>query len=112
MNSLIEEWTVGFTAEEVMDWMQSSGIPAGIVQNAEDLRSDPQLRERGCFWEMSQPVIGGFPHLGQPSRLSKTPAMPNMPAACLGEHTEKVCTQMLGMSDNEFLDLYQAGAFG
>jgi hypothetical protein len=29
----------------------------------------------------------------------------------LGEHTEYVCTQILGMSDREFLELYQTGVF-
>jgi len=112
LNRLIEEWTVNFTAEEVMSEMQSRGIPAGVVQNARDLCLDPQLRERGYFWKLDHPVLGPFLHLGQPSRLSDTPAIPNMPAPCLGQHTEHVCTQMLHMSDEEFLELYQAGVFG
>jgi benzylsuccinate CoA-transferase BbsF subunit len=95
-----------------MSEMQSRGIPAGVVQNARDLCLDPQLRERGYFWKLDHPVLGPFLHLGQPSRLSDTPAIPNMPAPCLGQHTEHVCTQMLHMSDEEFLELYQAGVFG
>ena len=34
-----------------------------------------------------------------------------MPAPCLGEHTEYICTRMLGMSDNEFVELMQEGVF-
>ena len=47
-----------------------------------------------------------------PSRNSKTPATAMLPAPCLGEHTEYVCTHLLGMPDDEFLDLYQTGIFG
>ena len=111
LNRLIEAWTLNFTAEEVMIQMQANGIAAGVVQNARDLRFDPQLKERGYFWNMDHPVLGFFPHLGQPSTLSETPAKARMPASCLGQHTEHVCTQMLGMSDDEFLELYQAGVF-
>jgi len=111
LNRLIEEWTLNHTAEEVMSQMQANGIAAGVVQNVRDLRSDPQLGERGYFWDLEHPVLGVFPHAGQPSVMSETPAMPRMRAPCLGEHTEHVCTQMLGMPDDEFLELFQAGVF-
>jgi len=111
LNKLIEEWTMNYSPEEVMSQMQARGVAAGIVQNARDLRHDPQLQERAYFWEMNHPVLGSFPHLGQASILSQTPASPVMPAPCLGQHTEHVCTQILGMSDDEFLGLYQAGVF-
>ena len=112
LNRLLEEWTLQLSAEEVMSRMQAEGIPAGVVQDARDLRSDPQFAERGYFWELDHPVLGRFPHLGQPCTLSETPARGRMPAPCLGQHTEYVCIQMLGMSDDEFLELYQAGVFG
>jgi hypothetical protein len=34
-----------------------------------------------------------------------------LPAPCLGEHTEYVCTEILGMSDEYFLELMQKGVF-
>jgi len=111
LNKLVEEWTTGFSAEEVMSRMQAGGIAAGVVQNARDLYLDPQLKEREYFWQLNHEVLGLFPHLGQPSRLSKTSAKPRMPAPLVGEHTEYVCSQILGMSDEEFLELYQAGVF-
>jgi crotonobetainyl-CoA:carnitine CoA-transferase CaiB-like acyl-CoA transferase len=37
--------------------------------------------------------------------------MLRMPAPCLGEHTEYVCTRILGMSDEEFVDLFTEGVF-
>jgi len=111
LNKLIEEWTIDFTAEEVMSQMQSRGVAAAVVQNAADLYLDPQLKERGYFWHLDHPVLGSYPHLGQVSKLSRTPATAKMPAPCLGEHTEYVCTQILSMPDDQFLELYQAGVF-
>jgi len=34
-----------------------------------------------------------------------------MPALCLGEHNEFVCTQLPGMSDEEFVGLMAEGVF-
>lgn len=112
LNKLVSEWTRKFSAEHVMTLMQGVGIAAGIVKNIEDIFSDPQLDHRNSFWKLDHSVLGPFVHLGNPFILSKTPAQPRRPAPCLGEHNEYVCTEILGMSDKEFVDLVTAGAFG
>lgn len=112
LDSLVEAWTIKYSAEEVMSRMQGAGIAAGIVQNAKDLYEDPQLKEREYFWVMEHKELGRFSHLGQPSVLSKTPAKPYRPAPCLGEHTEYVCRELLGMSESEFDEFLIDGAFG
>ena len=112
LDRLIGRWTVNHTAREVMELMQAAGVAAGVVKKAEDIRNDPQLRAADFFWVMDHPEIGEYPHLGQPATLSKTPARPRMPAPRLGEHTEYVCKEFLGMSGAEFDRLLVAGAFG
>jgi benzylsuccinate CoA-transferase BbsF subunit len=111
LNSLVEEWTIQHSAEEVMDLLQKAGVPAGVVQNAEDIYNDPNLKERECFWVDEHKVLGEFSHLGQPSRLSKTPARLYRAAPCLGEHTEYICCDLLGIPDEEFARLVQEGIF-
>lgn len=105
----ISKWTATQTAEEVMLRLQASGVPAGVVKNAEDLYCDPQLRHRGLFWPLEHSEMGLFTHLGSSFILSKTPARAERPSPCIGEHTEQVCTKILGMSDDEFVELMQAG---
>lgn len=111
LDRLVEAWTVNFSAEEVMETLQACGIGAGVVQNAEDLLNDPQLKHRGYFWWMEHRDLGAFPHLGQAFKLSGTPARARMPSPRLGEHTEMVCREILGLSDDEFVALLGAGAF-
>jgi benzylsuccinate CoA-transferase BbsF subunit len=112
LNRLVETWTSSHSAEEAMQIMQRHGVPAGVVNNAEDVYNDPQLKSRGHVWLLDHREMGPVGHLGTPGKLSKTPATPKMPAPCLGEHTEFVCTSFLGMSDDEFTKLFSAGAFG
>jgi benzylsuccinate CoA-transferase BbsF subunit len=110
-NTLVSAWTAGQTAEEVMSRLQAAGVPAGVVGNSADVLNDPQLRKRNIYWPMHHAEMGDFTHLGESFRLSKTPARPFSPSPLLGEHTEQICTEMLGMSDEEFVTLMQEGVF-
>ena len=111
LNKIVADWTVNNTPEEVMTRLQAVGVPAGVVENTADAYNDPQLRKRNIYWPMEHAEMGNFTHLGQSFQLSKTPAQPYSPAPLLGEHTEQICTEMLGMSDEEFVSLMQEGVF-
>lgn len=112
LNRLVSDWTMKQTPEEVMKLLQEAGVAAGVVESAQDVSEDPQLRYRKHFWPMEHKVIGIYDHLGEAAILSETPAQPKMPSPCLGEHTQFVATQFLKMSDQEFVELFNEGAFG
>jgi benzylsuccinate CoA-transferase BbsF subunit len=111
LNDLVEGWTKNYSAEEVMTLMQSIGVAAGVVEDVEDLLADPQLKHRNYFWKLEHNEIGPVSHLGQAFTLSRTPAHGRIPAPCLGEHTDYVCTEILSMTDEEFVAFVRAGAF-
>lgn len=111
LEELVSEWTTKFTAEQLMKLLQDAGVPAGVAQNNEEVLNDPQLGHRHSFWVLQHNTLGSYAHLGRPFSLSKTPAKSRMPAPCLGEHTEYVCTKILGLSDEEFVNLALLGAF-
>jgi crotonobetainyl-CoA:carnitine CoA-transferase CaiB-like acyl-CoA transferase len=110
LDRLVEEWTITHSPEEVVSLMQGAGVAAGVVQSGQDLDSDPQLKHRHFYWEFDHPEIGSFTYSGMPSRLSKTPYEMRR-APMLGEHNEYVYTQLLGMSDEEFVELMADGVF-
>lgn len=111
LDARIAEWTKKHTAEEVMHLMQAAGVAAGVVRGPDDLLEDPQLDYRKHFWYMDHGELGTYPHLGESFQLSQTPVEGRMPAPRLGEHTEYICTQMLNMSDDEFMELLRDGVF-
>ena len=90
--------------------LQAAGVAAGVVENAADIYSDPQLRERDLFWPMEHCEMGKFTHLGSSMVLSKTPAQAETPSPCMGEHNEYIVTKILGRTDAEFKELLAAGA--
>ena len=111
LDRLVNQWTINFTAEEVMTILQEYGVAAGVVQNPSDLIKDPQLTSRNTFWELPHRELGNYQHLGELFRLSLTPAMGEKPAPCLGEHTEYVCRELLNMTEDEFAQLLLDGVF-
>jgi benzylsuccinate CoA-transferase BbsF subunit len=111
LNDLIEQWTETCEPEEIVELLQAAGIAASVVQNSKDLFNDAQLKERECFWTSEHRELGKFSYLGQPSRLSRTKAELYRNAPCLGEHTEHVCREFLGMSQEEYDRYLISGVF-
>jgi benzylsuccinate CoA-transferase BbsF subunit len=112
LNHLVEQWTSQYDPQYIMVLLQQEGVAAGVVQDAKDICGDRQLKERECFWRGNHKELGEFSYLGQPSRLSMTPAKLFREAPVLGEHNEYICLEILGMSEAEFDGFLMAGAFG
>ena len=111
LDSLISEWTRQHPVEEVMLRMQSAGIAAGVVRTCEDIHTDRQLVERAFFQEVEHPVIGKHHYESPGFKLSKSPAEFRFPAPCLGQDNEYVYTKILGIPDEEFIELLGEGVF-
>lgn len=105
LDALIGAWTGQKTPEEVMAALQAAGVSAGRVQNSQQLHEDPQLGHRGYFHTLDHPEMGPYDYTAPSYRLSETPARVEKPFPSLGEHTEFVCRELLGMSDEQFVDL-------
>ena len=108
---MVEEWTINLPAEEVMRLLQAAGVPAGVVHNGESLVNDRQLSYRQHYWQLEHPEVKRkVSHEAVSFRLSGTPhqlrAVPS-----LGQDTEYVCRELLGMSDGEFVELLGEGVF-
>jgi len=109
LDRIVEEWTVKHTPEEVMNLMQAAGVGAGVVANAKDVAEDPQLGHYHFFHELDHPEMGklSFYH-GPIFRLSKAPYEVGRPPL-VGEDNDYVYTKLLGISDEEWVQLMAEG---
>lgn len=103
--------TKRYTTEEVMRHFQSFGVPFGIVQTPEAMHADPQMEHRHHYWKLEHPVMGLRTYDAPAFRLSKTPGELTKAAPCLGEDNEYVFREILGLSEEEYIDLLADGAF-
>jgi len=106
----LSSWTRERDRHEVMELLQAHGVPAGAVQNAEDLNErDPQIAHRGVFFEMDHPVIGEARFEGNPFRASSVSEDHWRSAPLLGEDNEYVFKQIVGVADEEYDELCAEG---
>ena len=110
LDRLLAEWTAGQDAWELMQRLQSAGVPAGVVQRSSDLRLDPQLAHRHFFRPLEHAEMGEVPYEGHGFRVSGYDSGPRSAAPCLGEHTFQVLSDLLGMSAEEIGRAAEAGA--
>jgi crotonobetainyl-CoA:carnitine CoA-transferase CaiB-like acyl-CoA transferase len=101
LDSLVQEWTINKSDDDVMMTLQAAGIAAGKVGTTEDqMENDPQLKYRNFYQEREHPELGKYRPPRQPCVLSKTPCEIRR-APLLGEHTEYAFKEILGMTDEE-----------
>lgn len=112
LDRLIAEETRAWDARSLMAALQARGIPAGVVQTSKDLiEEDAQLAHRKHWIALEHKEMGKTLYNAPPIRLSRTPATLSRPAPRLGEHTEEVCLDLLGMTRSQFDNLRASGVF-
>jgi len=109
LDRLVAAWTEEHTADEVMSRLQENGVAAGVVQDASDLASNPQLRARDFFIELDHPELGKTVSDAAPIKLSQAPARYNRAAPTLGQDNDYVYRHLLGMSEPEVAGLRKNG---
>jgi crotonobetainyl-CoA:carnitine CoA-transferase CaiB-like acyl-CoA transferase len=109
LDDRISAWTREQTSYQVMRQLQAVGVPAGVVQTAEDLWRDVQLRAREYMVTMAHPDLGMIEHPGMTVRLHATPGHIQRLAGPLGAENDAVFRGLLGLSTDELARLVQAG---
>jgi crotonobetainyl-CoA:carnitine CoA-transferase CaiB-like acyl-CoA transferase len=104
----IEAWTSDYTPRQVMYLLQRAGVPAGAVQNAENLFNDPHLRKRNFFVTLDDADVGPVEYPGQFIHLSETPGEVQK-CHQIGEDNDYVFGGLLKISKKEIRLLEESG---
>jgi crotonobetainyl-CoA:carnitine CoA-transferase CaiB-like acyl-CoA transferase len=84
----------------------------GAINTIPQVVEHPQVLARGALVEMAHPRAGTVRMVGAPVRLSETPGSVRTPAPLLGEHTDTVLRELLGLGSPEIDILRAAGVIG
>ena len=110
LEALVNSWTAGLKAEDAAERLQAVHVPAGVVENSQDLLDrDEHMKARGYYQYVDHPEAGREAHDGPAAVLSETPGHVPGPAPLLGEHTMDVCERIIGLSMDEIADLLAEG---
>ena len=110
LNSRIEEWTLGREAGEVMTLLQSHGVSAGVTNDGRDLGKDPQLMHDRYYKRLEHPEMGAVDYAPHSIEFSKSD-QEVFRSPCLGENTEYICRDIIGLSREEFDTYLAQGVF-
>ena len=109
--ALLARWCGGKTLPEIKEAFAGSGVLWGSFQDFVELvRDDPRCSPvNPLFAEIEQPGIGTYPMPGLPLDFSAVPRLPTFPAPRLGEHTDAVLSEVLGLPGREIARLHNTG---
>lgn len=93
---IINDIISDMTAEEVINLLDENGIPAGPINQVEDLFGDPQVKARNMLVDVFDEEAGELKVAGNPIKMSDTPDEGEREKAPkLGEHNEEVIKKFL-----------------
>jgi formyl-CoA transferase len=105
----IEQWTMTKTKFEVMDICNEHDIPVGPILSMKEIADEQSLRVTGTVVEVDHPGRGKYLTVGNPVKLSDSPADVRR-SPLLGEHTDEILRKVLKFSDKEVADIKASGA--
>lgn len=107
----ISEWTSRRTKQQCMQEFSEAGICASAVFDTKELYSDPHLQARDFIKRITHPYHGEISLLGWPVRMSES-SVELVSAPLLGEHTDEVLKNDLGVTCEELDRLRNEGVIG
>lgn len=109
--AFIAPWVESRTLDEVRAAFDEHGVAWGPYQTFRQLASEDWRcsTENPIFHELHQPGIGDVLVPGSPIRDRSAEQPRPAPAPLLGEHTEEVLAEVLGLSAHEIGDLHDRG---
>ena len=91
--------------------LEKHSIGCGPINSLAQVFADPQVEAREMVLEMDHPATGEAPVklIASPIRMTGTPVGYRHPPPILGQHTEEVLQEMLGLSADEVAKLRANG---
>jgi formyl-CoA transferase len=109
----LEAWARDKTKLQAASDLTALGIVAGPSNSAADLWNDPHVRGRDMLHEVPRPDGGrDLLVVGNPVKLSRVAEGPVAPFPSLGEHTDAVLRETLGLDDDTLARLRDEGVIG
>ena len=100
-------WTLQHEKREAMRVLGAAGVPCSYVFDTMDLFNDEHLQAREFVQTVDHPVSGPIKLLRHPLRMPGVEPMTRAPM--LGEHTDEVLAEYLGIDEATLVDMREQG---
>ena len=108
VDALGERLAAVFATRTRAEWigaLTSAGVPAGSVRDVGEVLRDSQVAARDMVVKAEHATLGIVEQLGLPVKLSETPGAIRQGPPVLGQHTDAILREDLGLDDEEIARL-------
>jgi crotonobetainyl-CoA:carnitine CoA-transferase CaiB-like acyl-CoA transferase len=109
LQELIKAWARGKTRQELWDGLRHIDYFGAPVLSMGEVIEDPHIKERNAFIDRNHSTAGPIKLLAPWIHMSKTPASIRADSPAIGQHTDEVLSEILGLSTTELTDLRNQG---
>jgi succinate--hydroxymethylglutarate CoA-transferase len=99
VDGMIGEALVRAPADTWIGKLQAAGVPCGRINTVAQAFAEPHTAARGMTETVDHATIGALNMVGIPFKFGDTPAAVKRAPPTLGQHTDEVLKQDLGMDD-------------
>jgi crotonobetainyl-CoA:carnitine CoA-transferase CaiB-like acyl-CoA transferase len=99
LDAAILAWTSGRTRHEIVELAHQYRFPAAPVRTLQEVMNDPGMHERGMLETIDHPELGRTVVPGSPIRIHGARRPKTVPSPKLGQHTDEILRDWLGMDE-------------
>ncbi|RFC62875.1 CoA transferase [Fulvimarina endophytica] len=108
IDAIVSEWSKRHEATAIVDLLSDAGVPAGLTYRAPDMIADAHFKAREAITRVEDPELGPTAMQNVFPKLSRSPGAISHTGPKLGEHTDAVLREWLGLDDAAIADLRSA----
>ena len=109
LDARIAAWTADQEIDDLLPKLEAAGLATGRIYRAPDMIEDPQFLARDSIVTTPHPVFGQIKMQNAFPKLSETPGKVRWPGPTLGQHTDEVLTDILGVTPKRLVELRGKG---
>jgi len=107
---LLEEMTRKKTKAQWIALLEKANVPCGPINNFQEVFENEQVKARDIQMNVPHPTAGSMKLVASPIRLSKTPVEVRMAPPTLGQHTDEILRERLGLNAQDINSLRENGS--
>ncbi len=112
IDAALRDWAAEQDLEDAVARLIAAGVPAAPVFDPRATSRHPQMAARGFFETCDHPVVGAHPMPMLPFRYASVERWLRTPAPTLGQHSEEILREVLGLTDEEIAELARREVIG
>ena len=110
INAEVAAWCKTQTLAEIDETLVAHQVPVSGVYGIDEILENPQVLAREAVVEVDDPALGKMRQQAPVPRLDRTPLRVPRGAPLLGEHTDEVLNEFLGLTAEDIAALRRDGA--